>query len=754
MVSRYLGRAASAAALCAAFASVPAFAQVRVEVLSSRPELVTGGDALVKVTGASAAPTVTVAGRDVSAAFKSDSKGGYVGLVDGLKDGDNALVAKAGGAEATLTLTNHPINGTLIAGPQQTPFLCENEEHKLAPAKDATCAAPPIVNYYYRNTNKEWKPFDPKGQRPTDIGMTKTTEGKDAPLIVMQEKGVINRSAYNISILHDPAAGPLPSPTAASAGSAWNGKIAYVFGGGVQPNYHMGRGFGMTGTDGKFFLEDLGAAMQDNFITGGYAILQGSLNVMGTNNDDVKSAETMMKIKEYFIERFGPATYTIGHGASGGSMQQHLIANAYPGLFDGIMPARSYPDVVTFLQPLYDCEMIRNVVDKSSNNWTYEQKGAVAGKYWGYCVSNGTRYPNARLDWCDAAVKDMVANDPALKAKGIRCTFQDNLVNIFGKDPNTGFARNPYDNVGVQYGLNALNEGKISFAQFIELNGKIGGFDLNGKIVEKRQVGDAVALKRAYETGRVNLGTGGLKTIPIYDIRSYVDGDPVKVGDDAVDVHDGYHSKVMRARLLKYNGTAANQVMETVASLGRVQFDTRTEGSPLRRVAQQGLATMDKWIMAIKADASNKTQAEKVVANKPAGFVDACYPVKTGSLVKLAEDVNKMSDAQKADAIKGGVGDVEKVTDMAKCDQTFPFAGDARLAAGAPATDDVFKCQLKPVDAKDYKAALTAEQLAQIKQVFPEGVCDFSKPGVEQVALGGTWAVFTAPGEYKFLSRN
>ena len=177
-------------------------------------------------------------------------------------------------------------------------------------------------------------------------------------------------------------------------------------------------------------------------------------------------------------------------------MQQHLIANAYPGLFDGIMPARSYPDVMTFLQPLYDCEMIRNVVDKSTNNWTYEQKGAVAGKYWGYCVSNGTRYPNARLDWCDAAVKDYVSNDPVLKQKGIRCTFQDNLVNIFGADPATGFARQPFDNVGVQYGLNALNEGKISFAQFIELNSKIGGFDMSGKIVADRMKADPVALRR------------------------------------------------------------------------------------------------------------------------------------------------------------------------------------------------------------------------------------------------------------------
>jgi len=44
-----------------------------VEVLSSFPQLVTGGDALVKVTGANAAPVVTVGGTDLSAASSTDS---------------------------------------------------------------------------------------------------------------------------------------------------------------------------------------------------------------------------------------------------------------------------------------------------------------------------------------------------------------------------------------------------------------------------------------------------------------------------------------------------------------------------------------------------------------------------------------------------------------------------------------------------------------------------------------------------------
>src|SRR5207247_5517418 len=135
------------------------------------------------------------------------------------------------------------------------------------------------------------KPFNPSAARPNDISTTKTSEGREVPLIVRQEKGVINRSAYLINILHDPAAGPLPTPAALSSASGWNGRLIYSFGGGVQANYHMGRGLGMmAGTDGKFFMEDLGVGYRDRLITRGYAIAAGSLNVMGSNSNDAKSA--------------------------------------------------------------------------------------------------------------------------------------------------------------------------------------------------------------------------------------------------------------------------------------------------------------------------------------------------------------------------------------------------------------------------------------------------------------------------------
>jgi Tannase-like family of unknown function (DUF6351) len=697
-----------------------------IEVLSSRPELVSGGSALIRIAGAASAPAVTIDGKDVSGAFKADAQGRWVVLIDGLKDGDNQLLAKREGREAALTLRNHAINATLFAGPQQTPFLCENESHGLASAKDESCSAPSTIKYFYRNKGGEWKPFDPKAARPADIGTTTTTEGKEVPLIVRQEKGVINRSAYLINILHDPAAGPLPMPTSDSPASGWNRKLIYSFGPGVQANYHMGRGLGMmTGTDGKMFMEDLSVGYRDAFIARGYAIVAGSLNVMGTNSDDVKSAETASKIKEYFIKQFGPPLFTIGHGASGGSMQQQMIANAYPGMLDGIMPARLFADTMTFLQPLYDCELLATVFKTGS--WTRAQMDAVSGKYWGYCVSNGARYPHARIDYCDATVKDMVANEADWKR--VRCTYQDNLVNVFGIDPKTGFARNPFDNVGVQYGLKALNDGKITFDQFVDINARIGGHDSDGKIAPQRTVGDLEAIRRAYETGRMNAFTGGVGAIPVIDIRTYNDGDPLGRGDPNVDVHDRYHSFVVRARLLKYNGSAANHVMLTAATFGAPQLDARTERSPLNLVSTEALTQMDKWLSAIAADRSNRPTAQKVADNKPAELVDACYPQKTGAFI----------------------GAIEKVTDMARCNAFFPYAGDARLAAGAPATDDVLKCVLKPVDPKDYAVAPTPEQLAQLRKVFLDGVCDYSKPGVGQTTKVITWAVFKGNGEYASL---
>jgi hypothetical protein len=61
---------------------------------------------------------------------------------------------------------------------------------------------------------------------------------------------------------------------------------------------------------------------------------------------------------------------------------------------------------------------------------------------------------------CPEALTDSVKYDPTKNHAGARCDVFDHDVNIYGRDPATGFARRAIDNVGVQYGLAALNAKK------------------------------------------------------------------------------------------------------------------------------------------------------------------------------------------------------------------------------------------------------------------------------------------------------
>jgi hypothetical protein len=52
---------------------------------------------------------------------------------------------------------------------------------------------------------------------------------------------------------------------------------------------------------------------------------------------------------------------------------------------------------------------------------------------------------------------------------------------------------------------------------------------------------------------------------------------------------------------------------------------------------------------------------------------------------------------------------------------------------------DIIKCQLKSLSPSDYAVAFTPAQWTRLQSIFPSGVCDWSKPGVEQQGLLGTW---------------
>ena len=65
-----------------------------------------------------------------------------------------------------------------------------------------------------------------------------------------------------------------------------------------------------------------------------------------------------------------------------------------------------------------------------------------------------------------------------------------------------------------------------------------------------------------------------------------------------------------------------------------------------------------------------------------------------------------------------------------------PRTARRSLVAGAGFSDDVLKCQPKPID---HKVAFTAEESQQLRQAFPGGVCDDTKSGVNRKPLAGTY---------------
>src|SRR5215831_13613479 len=106
-----------------------------IATISSRADLVSGGDALVEIrsaAGAAARVTVTANGRDVSHAFQANAdRKSLVGLVEGLVVGRNTLVARVGTQSARLEVTNHPITGPILSGEHLKPFLCNTIQSGL-----------------------------------------------------------------------------------------------------------------------------------------------------------------------------------------------------------------------------------------------------------------------------------------------------------------------------------------------------------------------------------------------------------------------------------------------------------------------------------------------------------------------------------------------------------------------------------------------------------------------------------------------
>src|SRR5262249_17048421 len=80
------------------------------------------------------------------------------------------------------------------------------------------------------------------------------------------------------------------------------------------------------------------------------------------------------------------------------------------------------------------------------------------------------------------------------------------------------------------------------------------------------------------------------------------------------------------------------------------------------------------------------------------------------------------------------------------CNTIYPIFATVRIAAGANLGGDILKCTLKPIDFQDYAVTFTSAEQRRLKAMFPQGVCDYTRRGVQQQPVEGTWIDFSDVG--------
>jgi hypothetical protein len=770
-----------------------------IRTLSNRADLISGGDALVEVKVPRRVDlndvVISLNGTNITAAFiRNSAARTFRGLVTGLHDGRNVLQAGVRGRDhdsgdsEKLTITNHPIGGPVLLSSQTQPWVCatptlflgsgntpaSNASGLTTFAIDAQCNIATEFKLFYRTktpvsvtpndggcslalpdpsptvitpnptrpANPCFRPYVPGTTDPASIASTTTNADQIVPYVVRIERGTLNRGIYEIAVLFDTT----KTWTALSPQPQWNGKAVYSFGASTgQPRL-------------QFRTEQ--SWVDDAALSRGFMVVNNSLTDSLFNSNRVLNAETLMMMKEHIIDTYGEIKYLLGNGCSGGSIQQNTAASIFPGLLDGIQPSCDYPDSITTGMEVTDCVLLVNVyagpawttlMDGKPQAEINAKKAAINGhissvscQSWNNAFGFNNKpgnYARTLILPADTLTGKLtllnesrnncllpaaLVYDPLNNPNGTRCGDPDLATAVWGTIANENAsgsvrARQTGDNVGIQYGLNAMVAGAITPEEFVTLNEKIGGVDADSNRRAARSTADRAALEIAYRAGIVSSGAN-LGKLPIIDSRGW----------DETGIHYIWRSFAERARIEEANhGNHGNQVMWRYGT-GLLPGTA----AQVAAVTVKSLVTMDTWLTNLNASApketinSVRTQAQ-VIAVRPAAAVDLCF---------LSTDPTFSTP----------------VFNMAQCDADLPQAdGLGRMAkrasprqvAGGPLVENILKCQLKPLNSADYAPViLSSEQLGRLHTVFPDGVCDWDRPGVGQRPAASPLTFEDGPG--------
>jgi len=645
---------------------------------------------------------------------------------------------------------------SLYAGPLQYPFLCRTEESGLGQplvdnqqqlgipvyAEDANghkthqvigyskdCLLRTRVDYYYNRRGSDQ--FLPLAEAHGDIA-TIDVQGQPIEFVVRVETGTINRFIYQLAALR----GPNESLAQPDPGH-WNQRLVYQFRGGV----------GIGKRQGKVSPASLLGRRIDQ-LRDGYAVIYSSANQTSNHYNLWLAEETALRVKRQFTARYGEPLYTVGIGGSGGGLQQYLIAQNNPELLDAAIPLYSFPDMVTQTIYAFDCDLLEYYFDitaSANDKWReWENRRLIEGLNARSGISNERmwlldlgmvlrgRWPHFSSGMSECingwrGLLPLINNpryvhfakrfSPQLREQ-VKWTYWDDLRQIYGTDAQ-GYAHQTWDNIGVQYGLQALQAGQISAAEFLHLNAKVGSWkppemnrqerfwklggipDLTlfspwshhnirratkGVEVAPRTAGDLAAMQAAYRSGQVFMGR---INIPVIDVRHYLEPE--------LNMHHSYASFSSRLRMINAAGHADNQLI----------WMSRPPFSPVN----EAFRVMEEWMLALLAGADRDP-----VKARPALAQDRCYDGQ-GKLLTSGSGV--------WDGAWNGRPD-------GACMAIYPSFSDSRIVAGEPWSADVFKCRLQSVEQALARGLYGPVDMAPYRQrlaaIFPDGVCDYAQP--------------------------
>lgn len=590
------------------------------------------------------------------------------------------------------------------------------------------CSLPTHIRYFYNRVGTD--KFYPYDENVDDVA-TFEFNGKSIPFIVKVEIGTINRFIYSIIMLHG------DQPLAQNRGQEyWNRKLLYYFHGGVGIGKHQG----------KLKLSKTLHHLKDQ-LAQGYAALYSTGNQTSVHYHIPLAEDTALRVKKQFTSQYGPPLFTIGVGGSGGAIQQYLFAQNDRGLLDGIIPLYSYPDMMTQIRFSFDCELLEyyfDVTDGDNPRWqTWENKTLIQGMNADSKIENRfgkyNRFASLfKFQWarssegaseCTNGWRGLTpyVNNPTLSRKpkhftpelrnDLHFTLWDDLRRIVGRD-ESGYARVPWGNQGVQYGLQAWLGGQIETDEFLKLNRKIGtwkppqelipekfwyftgdynprNFDMHSAHnmqqsleadgVAPRSSGDLKAIRRIYHGGLVFFGR---VDVPVFDVRHYLEA--------KLDMHHLSASFNSRARILAYQGHSDNMVL----------WVTKRPHTPVSEV----ISLMDEWL-------SNMSKGLDMAAAKPKKVVDSCFN-EEGKRLAAGPTV---WDGPWNQSEKNG-----------ECLEHYPSFSNSRMVAGESWLNLSFQCQRHSVQAAVSEGAygdlVDPKTVKALEAIFPDGVCDFSLP--------------------------